>query len=188
MPRLPDRPRDAADGTKISSTGVNTMTDILAKVLAAGVVAAAAVLVPAAPARAVNTCGEAQRVEYPTPGFNTVLQVRICITHGSPARGAYATLSWIDGGDGGRDNNRKFDALAIHYGLVSTHQEVASGTCELAHRVNRAENGTFTCDPAFLTATRTGSWKATGYITYDLDRDGAGLMRTDLKPSPVVDD
>lgn len=47
-------------------------------------------------------------VEMATPGFNTVLQVRLCISRGSPTRGAYAMVTWSNGGGGANDDDRVY--------------------------------------------------------------------------------
>ncbi|MEV6301108.1 hypothetical protein AB0M02_16995 [Actinoplanes sp. NPDC051861] len=155
------------------------------KGLVAAAIVGAGVLV-GSPALAENTCSRSQRVEFETPGFDTVLRVRICIAHGSPTRGAYAHVDWIDGGDSVEDGDRKFDALDIHYQLQAYGIAVAGGACGLAERVNRTESGTFTCPMATFKSGRRGGWSADGYIAYNLDRDGAGVMRTELEGSPAV--
>lgn len=157
-------------------------------VAAAGVLTGAVVgALPGAPAQAADTCSAPQRVEYETPGLNTVLQVRLCISHGSPFRSAYARVSWTDGGDSSADGNRKFDQLDIHYALRKDGLPEADGVCHLALQVNTIESGTFTCSrTASRLSRQTGGWSAGGHISYNLDRDGAGTFRTDLHSSPTV--
>ena len=140
-----------------------------------------------APAQATDTCGAPQRIEYETPGFNTVLQVRLCISHGSAARNAYAHVAWTDGGDSTVDGDRKFDQLDVNYELRKDGQVSAAGVCALAGQVNTTENGAFTCSgSATEPSAQVGGWSSGGYIIYNLDRDGAGTLRTNLKGSPVV--
>lgn len=153
--------------------------------LTVGAAVSAGVLV-AEPARAENTCSPAREASFDTSGFDTVLQVKLCISHGSPTRGAYATVSWTNGGDSAADGDRKFDALVIHYQLQSYSETLASGSCSIAGRVNRNESGTYTCDTAYHKSPRKGGWSADGYISYNLDSDGAGGDTRQLKGSPIV--
>ncbi|MEU8662365.1 hypothetical protein [Actinoplanes philippinensis] len=134
-----------------------------------------------------TACGEQRDITFDTPGFNTVFRVRLCIYHGSPARGAYAGVSWDHGGDDTRDGHRKFDLLAVHFDLRRYGHSQASGACDLTRRVNTDDSALFTCEAAYRESSRTGGWSTTGYVVYNVDRDGEGDKRIDLTASPVVE-
>lgn len=139
-------------------------------------------------ARATTSCGPQQSIEFGTPGFNTDLQVRICLYHGSPTRGAYAGVSWQNGGDDTTDGHRKFDLLEVHFDLRQGNTSAGHGSCDLTWQVNSDESALYTCEAVYRESAVRGGWHATGYLIYNLDRDGAGEMRTDLPGSPVVED
>ncbi|PRX22561.1 hypothetical protein [Actinoplanes italicus] len=161
----------------------------ITRCLAAAVLAAAgAAALTGSPAWADNSCSEPQEIEFETPGYNTDLRVRICLYHGSPTRGAYANVSWGNGGDATADGRRKFDELVIHYELRQNTGVMAHGQCDLATRVNSDEDDVFTCESAYRESSTKGGWHAIGYIIYNVDRDGAGQMRIDLSGSPTVED
>jgi hypothetical protein len=135
---------------------------------------------------AATTCGTQQEIEFDTPGWNTDFRVRLCISHGQSARGAYAGVSWDRGGDDTTDGHRKFDLLVVHFDLRQGSQSMAHGSCDLTRRVNSEDSAVFTCDAAFLESPRRGGWSTTGYLFYNVDRDGTGDSRMDLPASPVV--
>ncbi len=153
--------------------------------LLAAVVGTTAVLV-AAPAWAENTCGGRQDVEFETPGFNTDLRVRLCVTHGSPTRGAYAQVSWTNGGDNATDGERKFDSLVIHYRLRSGSTTVTTGSCDLTAQINVDDSAVWTCPAAYSGARASGGWRVDGHLLYNIDRDGDGVKRLDLTTTPTV--
>jgi hypothetical protein len=157
-------------------------------VVAAVLAVAGAATLPGSPAWAENACSEPQEVEFETPGFNTDLRVRVCLYHGTPTRGAYANVSWGNGGDATADGKRKFDELVVHYELRQNSRVAARGRCDLTTRVNSDEGDVFTCESAYLESKSKGGWRATGYILYNIDRDGAGQKRMDLTGSPTVAD
>ncbi|WP_157751430.1 hypothetical protein [Actinoplanes derwentensis] len=149
-------------------------------------VTAATVLV-GSPVQAVNSCSEYQSIEFETPGYNTDLRVRLCLTHGSPTRGGYAQVSWENGGDNTSDGSRKFDELVIGYRLIAMNVAVTEGECDLAERVNQSETGLFLCPAAYHRSTDRGAWGVDGTLDYNLDRDGAGSKRITLTPTPIVE-
>jgi hypothetical protein len=157
-------------------------------VVVAVLASAGAATLTGSPARAENACSGPQEIEFDTPGFNTDLRVRVCLYHGSPTRGAYANLSWGNGGDATADGERKFDELVIHYELRRGTAVMAHGQCDLTSRVNSDEGDVFTCESAYRKSAAVGGWHATGYILYNVDRDGAGQKRIDLAGSPTVRD
>ncbi|GID59101.1 hypothetical protein Aco03nite_075050 [Actinoplanes couchii] len=155
----------------------------------AGVVAVttAATILVGSPAQAVNSCSEYQSIEFETPGYNTDMRVRLCLTHGSPTRGAYAQVSWENGGDSAADGRRKFDELLISYRLLAMNVPVTEGSCDLAERVNLAESGLFMCPAAYHRSLDRGAWGVDGALDYNIDRDGAGRKRVTLTPTPIVE-
>jgi hypothetical protein len=161
---------------------------IMRCVVAAVLASAGAAALTGTPAWAENSCSEPQEIEFDTPGFNTDLRVRVCLYHGSPTRGAYANVSWGNGGDATADGRRKFDSVVIHYELRQNTGVMAHGQCDLTTRLNSDEGNVFTCESAYHESSATGGWHATGYILYNVDRDGAGQKRIDLAGSPTVDD
>jgi hypothetical protein len=138
-------------------------------------------------AQAATACAPAQVIEFETPGFNTDFRIRVCLYHGSATRGAYAGVSWTDGGDNTADGRRKFDSLVVHFDLRQSGQSMAHGSCDLTRRVNSEDSALFTCEAAYHESKRKGGWNATGYILYNVDRDGEGDKRIDLTASPVVE-
>ncbi|GAA0473843.1 hypothetical protein GCM10009531_79780 [Actinoplanes capillaceus] len=141
----------------------------------------------ASPARAdAGTCSAPRHVAFDTPGRNTRMDVRLCLLHGTPTRGAYAHVAWARGGADNDDGERKFDALTLHYHLQRHNENVSLGTCDLAPRVNEATTGAYKCEKVELRVPAAGGWSADGYLEYNLDRDGAGMKRVDLRGSPVV--
>ncbi len=146
----------------------------------------AAVLV-GAPAWAVNSCSEYQSFEFDTPGYDTDLRVRLCLTHGSPTRGAYAQVSWENGGDNAADGRRKFDELAIDYRLLAMNKPVTTGSCDLAGMVNLNETGLFMCPAEYHRSTDRGAWGVDGSLRFNVDRDGAGSRTLTLTPTPIVE-
>ncbi|WP_433789022.1 hypothetical protein [Actinoplanes sp. CA-252034] len=149
--------------------------------------AAAGVAVTGSPALADTTCSAHRDIEFDTPGFNTDFRVRLCIYHGSPTRGAYAGVSWEHGGDDTTDGHRKFDLLEVHFDLRQGGLSMAQGSCDLTRRVNTDDSALFTCEAAYRESSRRGGWSTTGYVVYNVDRDGEGDKRIDLSPSPVVE-
>ncbi|MFC4065850.1 hypothetical protein [Actinoplanes subglobosus] len=147
----------------------------------------AGLTLPGSAAQAATACSATQEIEFETPGFNTDFRVRLCIYHGSPTRGAYAGVSWRDGGDDTADGRRKFDSLVVHFDLRQDAQSMAHGSCDLTRRVNSEESALFTCEAAYHESRRRGGWSATGYLLYNVDRDGQGDKRMDLTASPVVE-
>jgi hypothetical protein len=138
-------------------------------------------------AQAATTCGTQQEIEFDTPGWNTQFRVRLCIYHGQSTRGAYAGVSWDRGGDDTTDGHRKFDLLVVHFDLRQGSQSVAHGSCDLTRRVNSDDSAVFTCEAAFLKSPQRGGWSTTGYLFYNVDRDGEGDERRELPASPVVE-
>lgn len=137
-------------------------------------------------ARADTTCGPQHSIEFDTPGFDTDFRVRICIYHGSSTRGAYAGVSWQNGGDDTTDGRRKFDLLDVHFDLRQGTESLGHGSCDLTRRVNSDESALFTCEAVYRESPVQGGWSATGYLLYNVDRDGAGDLRVDLPGSPTV--
>ncbi|GIF44205.1 hypothetical protein [Actinoplanes xinjiangensis] len=149
--------------------------------------ATAGVAVTGTAAGAATSCGPQQAIEFDTPGWNTDFRVRLCIYHGQPTRGAYAGVSWDDGGDDLTDGDRKFDLLVVHFDLQQGARPVAHGSCDLTRRVNSDRSAVFTCEAAFRQSPQRGGWSTSGYLIYNVDRDGAGDRRIDLTASPVVE-
>ncbi|GGN95857.1 hypothetical protein GCM10010112_86570 [Actinoplanes lobatus] len=140
----------------------------------------------APPARAdAGTCSAPRHVAFGTPGHDTRMDVRLCLLHGTPTRGAYAHVAWARGGDD--DGERGFDALTLHYHLQRHDENIALGTCDLAPRLNATATGAYKCEKVELRVPAAGGWSADGYLEYDLDRDGEGLKRVDLRGSPVAE-
>ncbi|MBO3743845.1 hypothetical protein [Actinoplanes flavus] len=141
---------------------------------------------PAPASAAAATCSAPRHVVVGTPGRDTRMDVRLCLLHGTPTRGAYAHVAWARDGSG--DGGRGFDALTLHYHLQRHDENISLGTCDLAPRVNGAATGDYTCEKVELRVPATGGWSADGYLEYHLDHDGAGLKRVPLLGSPVVAD
>ncbi|MEV0900453.1 hypothetical protein [Actinoplanes sp. NPDC049802] len=156
--------------------------------LGAGLLAGVASPARASLAREVETCSAPRHVVFDTPGRNTRMDVRLCLLHGTPMRGAYADVAWTRGGDDNDDGERKFDALTLHYHVQRHDQNIALGTCNLAPRVNETTTGSYRCEKVELRVPGAGGWSADGYLEYNLDRDGEGLKRVYLRGSPVVVD
>lgn len=155
----------------------------------AGLVAVAttATVLVGSPAQAVNSCSEYQSIEFQTPGYDTDMRVRLCLTHGSPTRGAYAQVSWENGGDNAADGRRKFDELVVHYRLVGMNVPVTGGSCDLAEMVNLSETGLFMCPATYHRSTDRGAWGVDGNLVVNIDRDGAGARTLTLTPTPIVE-
>lgn len=149
--------------------------------------ATAATVLTGSPAQAVNSCSEYQTIPFETPGFDTDLRVRLCLTHGSPTRGAYAQVSWDNGGDSAVDEQRKFDELVIRYRLVSMNAVMAAGSCDLGEKVNLSESGLFMCPASYHRSTERGGWTVDGVIEFNIDRDGAGRKQITLTSTPIVE-
>lgn len=160
---------------------------ITASLAIATTIGAAAAVFTGSPAQAVTSCTEHQVLEFQTPGFDTDMRARLCLSHGSPTRGAYAQVSWENGGDNATDGRRKFDSLVIHYRLRQGADIVVEGDCDLAGQVNLNETGLFTCPAAFHRSMQRGGWSTDGWLVYNVDRDGKGVMRIDLPATPVVE-
>ncbi|HWS31482.1 MAG TPA: hypothetical protein VN408_01925 [Actinoplanes sp.] len=157
--------------------------------LISGVIAAAttATVLTGSPAQAVNSCSEYQTISFETPGYDTDLRVRLCLTHGSPTRGAYAQVSWENGGDSAVDGRRKFDELVIRYRLVAMNATMVEGSCDLAEKVNLSETGLFMCPAGYHRSADRGAWGVVGTVEFNIDRDGEGRKQLTLTPTPIME-
>ncbi|WP_125804071.1 hypothetical protein [Actinoplanes sp. ATCC 53533] len=144
------------------------------------------VLVGAAPAYADTSCTPKQKKSFATPGYNTDLEVQVCVANSGPHRSAHIQVGWQDGGSSSTDGDRKFDKLVLHYRLERNDRDYATGSCSIAGRVNTNRSGAWVCGTTEVTSSLTGGWSGDGYVQYDLDRDGEGSSNWQLTGSPLV--
>jgi len=150
-------------------------------------------LLPVAAAHAENpavTSCHSQTRSFPTPGDDTSLTVKTCITWSPAAPDSHqssAWISWTHGGDSAADGNRKFDALEVTIRLERYGRSYGSVACSFAGDINRNRSGSGICFGVTLNSTANGGWTGDGQVTYDLDRDGKGASTWQLTGSPQAD-
>lgn len=151
---------------------------------AAGVVAAMGLIGPAAtPARAgTTTCTDWQKKEFATSGFDTDVEVRLCVADLTTSHAGYADIKWTDGGD----YVKKFDRFDLNLRLERHDATQDTISCKYASTINYHESYSDKCDGLYVNNGVDGGWSVDGSVRYDYDADGEGAKTWSLHGTPVV--
>jgi hypothetical protein len=140
-----------------------------------------ATLLTAAPTQAADTCTTWQDREFSTPGYNTDVEVMLCVFKGGSSHNAYGRIRWEDGGGA-----KKFDNFDLHVRLERYDADKDAVSCDYTSEINASSSGVGYCPGATSMSSGYGSWSADGYVAFDYDADGQGGDTWSLKGSPLI--
>lgn len=135
------------------------------------------------PAHAATwTCGAWQDRSFSTSGYNTDVEIRLCITKYTTAHQGFAQIRWTDGGDW----VKKFDNFDVRIRLERWDADYDKVSCSFESDINLYETGEDECWDVYSSSSRSGGWSVDGYVAYDLDADGEGGSTWSLRGSPLI--
>jgi len=138
----------------------------------------------AAPAANASTtqCTDWQHKEFATPGYNTDVEIRLCVEAYSSAHSGYAETRWWDGGT----YYKKFDNFDVRIRVERYDADYDSVGCSYESSINLYDSDYRVCDGLWVGSGSSGGWSVDGYVAYNLDGDGKGGMTWSLHGTPLV--
>jgi hypothetical protein len=140
----------------------------------------------AAPAANASTtrCTDWQPKEFATPGYNTNVEIRLCVEGYTSAHSGYAETRWWDGGD----YYKKFDNFDVRIRVERYDADYDSTACSYESSINLFDSNYRICDDGLWVGSGpSGGWSVDGYVAYNLDGDGEGGKTWSLHGTPLVD-
>jgi hypothetical protein len=117
--------------------------------------------------------------EFPTSGFNTDVELTLCIHYDYSEKGywASATGHYSDGG-----GLRKFDRFDIRVGVQRNNRTVLANTDGYARVINATSSGPIQVWARYyrVPQSRKGTFTADARVIYDIDADGEGPKTWDM--------
>ncbi|MET7682167.1 hypothetical protein [Streptomyces sp. NPDC005423] len=143
-----------------------------------------------------SKCTGVQSKAFSTPGFDTDVNLQVCIQETSPASNDYRTYTAVVTGsfaDGGGGSTRKFDNFDLEIRLESraagssgSDYVDSKAVCDVTADINRDDGGALRCQTGLEMSVNMGPL-VTGDSTvrYDIDADGKGALGPwELQGSP----
>ncbi|MEU5976065.1 hypothetical protein [Streptomyces sp. NPDC047315] len=127
----------------------------------------------------IRACSAHQVKEFPTSGYNTDVNITLCVAPRTDGWIASVDGYWTDGG-----GVRKFDNFDIQVRLERNDADVKVSLCDITAEINRADSGTIQCQTKIHKTENQKGLSADGKILYDLDADGKGGYTWALTGSP----
>jgi hypothetical protein len=135
------------------------------------------------PANAATwTCGSWQDKSFSTSGYNTDVEIRLCITRYTTAHQGFAQIRWTDGGEW----VKKFDNFDVRIRLERWDADYDKVSCSFESDINLYESDSDECGYVYSSSSRSGGWSVDGYVAFDLDADGEGGYKWSLHGSPLI--
>ncbi|MFD4835856.1 hypothetical protein ACFWPV_39375, partial [Streptomyces uncialis] len=134
---------------------------------------------PAAAAVVVSQCSAEQRRELDTPGFNTDLNIHVCVERDST--GVYRSevrFRWNESGP------NKFMYMKLHSRLEKYDVVVKGAVCDFTNAMD-SEYGNRECQTVWASGT-PGLMTADATLVYDIAGDSSGERTQDLHGSPAI--
>lgn len=159
------------------------LTTGLSVLAAAGMLTGATVLTATPAGADVERCTGWQDRSFSTSGFDTDVEIKLCVDDYYDAHHAISYIKWEDGG-----GVRKFDNFDVHVRLERYDADYDKASCDWTYEINNnTSSGSRGCGfMGYSSSSANGGWTADGHVRFDLDADGKGGDTWSLHGSPMI--